>query len=79
MLREAKVDGPYTNLRAELEAVRLMLWESVDAADPDRRAALLKLLVEVVEKLHGLPVEKGSKVDELLARRETRAQKRPAG
>lgn len=59
----------------DLKAMRELLWESVRAADPDKRAPLFARLESVVSQIESLapPTEKaGDPVDEITRRRTAR-------
>ncbi len=58
----------------DLEAMRELLWESVQAADPEKRAPLFARLESVIEQIEALtPTERvGDPIDEIAARRAAR-------
>jgi len=70
----------------DLEDLRALLWDSIHAADPDKRAPLAARLESVVEQIEKLtPSAKvGDPVDEIAKRRSARgagtakSQRRPA-
>lgn len=58
----------------DLQRMRELLWESVEAADPEKRAPLVARLESVVQQIEQLsPQEKaGDPVDEIAKRRAAR-------
>jgi hypothetical protein len=58
--------------RASLEALRDFLAARLEAVDPDKTAPLAKQLADVLRELSTLAVPKGSKVDDLAAKRAAR-------
>lgn len=58
----------------DLLEMRSLLWESLDAADPEKRAPLFARLESVIEQIEKLsPVAKvGDPVDEIAERRAAR-------
>ena len=58
----------------ELEKLREVLWVSITAADPDKRAPLAARLESVLKQIEDLtPSEKvGDPIDEIAARRSAR-------
>ncbi len=58
----------------DLEALREVLWESISAADPEKRAPLVARLESVIEQIERLsPAAKvGDPVDEIASRRAAR-------
>ncbi len=61
--------------RADLEALRDVLWESVNAADPEKRAPLAAQYRATLSELAELETEAGKAgdpLDELTARRAAR-------
>jgi hypothetical protein len=63
--------------RAILASLAELLAESIVSADPDKRAPLAKQLADVTRELDTLVKPKGSKVDDLAARRKARRDTAP--
>lgn len=61
--------------QADLERLLSVLWESIDAAEPEKRAPLAARIESVLEQVAGLESAKpkgGDPIDEIAARRTAR-------
>lgn len=63
------------DLRGSLEALRDLLAERLEGAEPRETAAIARQLADVILRLDGLPGAEKSELDDLEARRKRRKAK----
>lgn len=72
-----------TDMREHLDGLRSLLWESLEDAEPDKRASLAREYRTTVEKLaaldQGAKKEAGDPIDELASRRAARSGRSGSG